>query len=446
MTDLKQYRINAVSASGLVSEVEAALASGALAPGQPLPSVRRLAVQTGLSPATVAAGLAELRRRGVVVTEPRRGSRIGEIPKIDSSRPSLRCPPGASDLSLGNPDPRLLPDLASALRSLDTPVRMYGEPAVLPALEDLARELLARDGMAGEWLCVTSGALDGIERVLGARLRSGDRVAVENPGYASLFELLRSRGMILEPVAVDEFGMRPEELAKALDRSAKALIITPRGQNPTGAAMTRERAGELRAVLDAHPDALVIEDDHLGEVADGPLHSLLSEGSNPKHWAATRSVAKALGPDLRLAILTGDHETIARVQSSQAAGPGWVSHILQRLVLALLCEEGVRERVAHARETYARRREHLLNCLRERDIQASGRSGLNVWIPVAEESIVIAAMLSRGWLLAPGRPYRLADSEPAVRVTISTLTDSQAPRLALDLAHILSGGPRVRSG
>src|ERR1700720_226331 len=64
MTELTQYRISAASAAELVREIEHAVASGALAPGQRLPSVRRLAGEVGLSPATVAAGLAELRRRG----------------------------------------------------------------------------------------------------------------------------------------------------------------------------------------------------------------------------------------------------------------------------------------------------------------------------------------------------------------------------------------------
>ena len=132
MTDLVQYRIEASSAAELVADIERAVASGALCPGQPLPSVRRLAVSVGLSPVTVAAGLAELRRRGVVVTEPRRLTRIGDGPPVASVRvlPPVRA--GARDLSRGNPDPALLPDLGAALAGLSVPVRMYGGPAAVP--------------------------------------------------------------------------------------------------------------------------------------------------------------------------------------------------------------------------------------------------------------------------------------------------------------------------
>src|SRR6266849_6668011 len=182
MAELTQYRIAASSAAELVREIERAVASGALAPGQQLPSVRRLASEVGLSPATVAAGLAELRRRGVVLTEPRRGTRIGEGPPITLSRPPLPVPPGARDLSRGNPDPALLPDLGQALRRSELPVRLYGERPALPELLALAREQLQADGIPGEALCVVSGALDAIERVLQVHLRPGDRVAVESPG------------------------------------------------------------------------------------------------------------------------------------------------------------------------------------------------------------------------------------------------------------------------
>ena len=234
--------------------------------------MRRLALEVGLSPVTVAAGLAELRRRGVVVTEPRRGSRIGQGPPIGSPRMPMPVPRGARDLSRGNPDPDLLPDLARALSRISIPVRLYGDPPAIPELTALAREQLRADGVPGEDLCVVSGALDGIERVLESHLRSGDRVAVENPGYAALFDLLRARGLMLVPVEIDERGMRPQPLRGALERGASAVIVTPRGQNPTGAALDGARAHELMGVLAGFPRALVIEDDHLGQVAGAARH------------------------------------------------------------------------------------------------------------------------------------------------------------------------------
>jgi DNA-binding transcriptional MocR family regulator len=446
MPELKQYRIRAGSAADLVRDIEAGVASGALAPGQRLPSVRRLAAEVQLSPVTVAAGIAELRRRGVVLTEPRRGTRIGQGPPIGSARSPLPVPPGARDLSRGNPDPALLPDLARALSRSELPVRLYGEAQALPGLLELAREQLRSDGIPGQELCILSGAMDAIERVLQAQLRAGDRVAVENPGYAALYDLLRAQGLVLQPVAVDDRGMLAVDLRAALARGAVAAVLTPRGQNPTGAALDAGRARELRGVLAEFPQTLVIEDDHLGPVAGVELHTVLSAGARLKRWAATRSVAKALGPDLRLALLAGDAQTIARVQGRQQCGPGWVSHILQTLVLGLWRDPAVAELIARASATYAQRRERLLAALTREGVQAHGASGLNVWVPVQDGAGTLGALLQRGWVVAPGAPYRLAGGSPAIRVTTATLTGREAGRLAGDLAEVLAPSAFSRSG
>ncbi len=440
---MTQYRIQAQSAAGLVHSIEEAVADGRLMPGQPLPSVRRLAQEVSLSPATVSAGLAELRRRGVVVSEQRRGTRIGQGPPIGSPRPALPVPAGARDLSRGNPDPAFLPDLARAISRLRLPARLYGEDPLHRGLGGLAREHLQADGLCGDALCVVSGALDGIERVLQARTRAGDRIAVENPGYAALYDLLRAQGLVLEPVAVDDRGMLPKQLQAALARGASAVIITPRGQNPTGAALDAARAQDLRAVLDAFPRALVIEDDHLGTIACSELYTI---APGRERWAATRSVAKALGPDLRLAVLTGDALTLARVQGRQQCGPGWVSHVLQALVYSLWSDPEVEAQIEQARAIYARRRETLLGHLRRMGVQAHGVSGLNVWVPVDDEAAVVAALMQRGWVIASGAPYRLGASPPAIRITTATLEDTEAPRLAGDLAEVLASVGASRSG
>jgi DNA-binding transcriptional MocR family regulator len=443
MTELKQYRISARSAAGLVGELEAAVSEGKLRPGQRLPSVRRLASQAGISPATVAAGLAELRRRGVVMTEPRRGTRIGEGPPVSSLPAPMPVPAGARDLSRGNPDPELLPDLARALERAELPVRLYGEPAELAGLIAQARAQLRADGLPGDEICIVSGAMDGIERVLQASLRPGDRVAVEDPGYSALYDLLRAQGLNLEPVGVDGRGMLPAELRAAISRGAGAVILTPRGQNPTGAAIDEGRATELRAVLAAHPGLLVVEDDHLGPVAGHELHTLLGGRSR---WALARSVAKSLGPDLRLAVLSGDAHTIARVRGRQQCGPGWVSHLLQALVLELWTDAGAQTLVVRAEAAYGERRRRLIGSLAARGIAAEGESGLNVWVPVPEEASVMGALLQRGWVVAPGARYRLASRRPAIRITTAALSPADSDRLAGDLAEVLSPALASRIG
>jgi DNA-binding transcriptional MocR family regulator len=157
-----------------------------------------------------------------------------------------------------------------------------------------------------------------------------------------------------------------------------------------------------------------------------------------------RSVSKWLGPDLRLAVLTGDPATVARVQGRQLVGTGWVSHLLQGLAVAMWSAPGGAARLEEGRETYRRRREALAGALTARGIQARARSGLNVWVPVAgEEGAVTRRLLDAGWAVLAGERFRLR-SPPAIRVTVSTLDVAEADRLAGDIEAAMASRHRTR--
>lgn len=294
--------ISGTGAEAIASNVEEAVSTGAMAPGAELPSIRELATRLGVNANTVAAAYRLLRERGAVETAGRRGTRVRDRPATTPrSLRGLTVPPGVRDLSTGNPDPALLPIAAAQFPRAGSPL-LYGEPAVSPELAEYARASLTADGVPAEHLAVTAGALDGLERVLTAHLRPGDRVAVEDPGWANLLDLLAALGFSPEPVRVDDDGPLTDDVARALRRGVRAVVVTTRAQNPTGAAVSAARATELRRLLADHGDVLLVEDDHCAGIAGVPLHTL---AGTTRHWAFVRSAAKAYGPDLRLALLAG---------------------------------------------------------------------------------------------------------------------------------------------
>ncbi len=435
-----QHAIAGTGAESIAANVEEAISEGTLVPGNALPPIRELAAQLGVNPNTVAAAYRLLRDRGAVETAGRRGTRVRHRPATTPrSLLGLGVPAGARDLSTGNPDPALLPIAGASLPASTKPPLLYGEPAMSPDLVDHTRAALTADGVPADHLAVTSGALDGIERALTAHLRPGDRVAVEDPGWANLLDLLAALGLSAEPVRVDDDGPLAADLAGALARGVRALVVTSRAQNPTGAALSAERADELRGLLAGRADdLLVVEDDHCAGIAGVPLHTL---AGSTGHWAFVRSASKAYGPDLRIAVLAGDHRTVERVHGRLRLGPGWVSRLLQDLAVGLWSDDAAARLIVEAEKRYADNRKRLRLALAERGIAARGRSGLNVWVPVPDETVAITRLLSAGWAAAPGTRFRIRTA-PGIRITIADLTADEVDPLADAVADAVHGTGR----
>lgn len=435
-----RYNISGTGADSIAASVEEGISQGALAPGDTLPSIREVATQLGVNPNTVAAAYRLLRDRGAIETAGRRGTRVRHRPATTSrSLLGIEVPDGARDLSSGNPSPKLLPIAAAQLAPPPGAPVLYGKPAMSSALLDHARADLSADGVSAEHLAVTSGALDGIERALTAHLRPGDRVAVEDPGWANLLDLIAALGLSAEPVQVDDDGPLVLSMARALRRGVQAVIVTPRAQNPTGAALSKERAAALRRLLAGKTsDVLVIEDDHCAGISGARLHPLAGA---TRRWAFVRSTSKAYGPDLRLAVMAGDRRTVERVHGRLRLGPGWVSHLLQDLAVRMWLDEEVTDLVIAAGDRYANNRNALCDALAERGVAAQGRSGLNVWVPVPDETAAITRLLSAGWAAAAGTRFRI-DAPPGMRVTIAELSHDDIEPLADAIADAVQGTGR----
>ncbi len=403
-----------------------------------MPPIRNLAKTLKVSPATVAAAYRLLRTRGLTAGNGRRGTRVNPRPPSPAEgAPAALLPRGAVDLRTGNPDPELIPSIAAALRSVGAVPRLYGDPPHLSSLLAFVTSEFETDGIDARAVTMTGGALDAIERLLREHLRPGDRVAIEDPGFPAVRDLVAAGGYVAVPFAVDDEGPVVERFGHAIARNCQAAIVTPRAQNPSGAAVTPARAGALAAVLREHQDLLLIENDACGPAAGVPLVTL-SDGTRGR-WAYVRSTSKFLGPDLRVAFVAGDSLTVNRVEGRYGLGPRWVSHILQELVLALWSDPAGGRQLVRATEIYRQRREALVNALKERDIEAHGASGFNVWIPVRHEGRVVHEMAERGWAVAAGEPFRI-HSRPAIRVTVSTLAPADSVSMADNLADVLKSG------
>ena len=415
------------SARGIAAAVSRLVTSGELPAGTRLPTVRDVARELGVSPTTVSEAWRNLTRAGAIRTRGRSGTFVA-VPVVPRQRwrysqlggPGVAVP--ARDLSTGVPDHDLLPDLTGALKRIGDGrlTGSYLDAPVLPRLEELLRE---RWPFPPERLTVVDGALDALDRVIGAVVRYGDHVVVEDPAFPPLLDLLQTVGAAVVAVPVDDAGMRPDRLRDVLaGHPVAALFLQPRAHNPTGVSMSPERAGQLAGVLDGFGGVLVVEDDHAGDIATaGPV----SLGRFlPQRTVHVASYSKSHGPDLRLAAIGGPATVVDAVADRRLLGPGWSSRLLQGVLLDLLTDPGAVAQVAAARQAYADRRATLLAALRARGVSATAADGINLWMTVDDQQNAMVVLAARGIAVAPGAPFCVtAPATDHVRVTVGAVAD-----------------------
>lgn len=426
--------ISGRSASEIAESLRALIERGRLRPGDALPSVRALAESLGVNRNTAVAAYRQLTQAGVVVTRGRGGTRVADL--VPVAQEGFAVDSVLRDVGTGNPDPDLIPDPSRALAGVAGRPVLYGEPVIDPELERWAREWM-REGLApaaSMRLTVTSGAADAVERLLAQALTRDDAVALEDPCFLASIHTARIGGYRPVPVPVDDEGMTVAGLREALEQGVRAVVCTPRAQNPTGASLSARRAAELRAVLRDHPYVLVIEDDHFSMLSRQPFHSVI--GPDHRRWALVRSVSKFLGPDMCLAVTASDPETAERLAMRLTPGTTWVSHLLQRLTLALVGDPDVTAAIEAAGEHYAERNDAFARRLTAHGIPAHAGDGLNLWValPVAAR-LVAEQLMRRGWLARTGDEFALGDEPPSprLRLTVHDLDDAEAEQFAADV-------------
>ncbi|UOE43153.1 aminotransferase class I/II-fold pyridoxal phosphate-dependent enzyme [Agromyces larvae] len=450
--------IDGGSPSDIAASIARLITDGQLAPGERLPTVRALAAQLGVSPATVSQAWQALSRAGLIVSRGRAGSFVRRAdaswlpPRTQGLAGHLG--PTRLDLSRGTPDPLLLPRLGRALARVsaiaDTP--SYHDLPVIPELERVLRDGWPYEAEA---ITVVDGALDAVSRALEASVRFGDRVAVEVPGFPPFFDLLDALGASRVPVAVDAEGVTPESLSAALGQKPRVVLLQPRAQNPTGASMTAGRAERLARLLATHPnggDVLVIEDDHSGQIstsADVSLGRWL-----PDRVLHVRSFSKSHGPDLRIAAIGGPAQVVDPIVARRMLGPGWTSRMLQRILVDLLTDGESMDEVAEATRQYYARQRALAAALEGFGVEPTRSDGINTWLPVHDERSALVQLAAAGIRVAPGSPFLAADGGAGgsafvpgafVRVTVGMMREDASGVAAALAAAALPHPPGVYS-
>ena len=359
-----------------------AIADGQLAPGDRLPSCRRLAEQFATARGTVDAAYAMLAGEGYVVS---RGP-AGTIVTPDLGVPALvkvaarRLPSAGPDtIDGGAPRPFQmgLPALdqfprklwahlvARQARRFSSAEMMYPDPAgSRPLRHAIAGYLAASRGINCTWhqVLITHGYQGGLDLATRVLLAPRDQVWIEDPCYPPVIDALRSFGATLVPVRVDADGMRVSD-GRSRARRARLAVVTPSHQSPLGAALSLSRRLALLSWAN-DAKAYVLEDDYDSEFrfTGRPLPALKSlDHQDRVVYAGTFS--KVMFPGLRLGYLvvpTGLMATFVRASLERYSGH---SMLEQQAVAAFMTEGHFGRHLKRMRHLYAARRRATADAL-----------------------------------------------------------------------------------
>jgi GntR family transcriptional regulator/MocR family aminotransferase len=366
-------------ATQVYAQLRDAITDGRLVTGDRLTPSRMLAGALGVSRFTVTDAYARLSAEGLIEGRAGGGSVVcatstrAAVPVASSS---LAPTPRAAQVEMFSPDPtadarfdlrpgRIDPSLFPTdtwrrcmLRALRDAPPAYGDPAGTIELRTaLARWVLHSRGIRADPadIVVTSGAQHAIDLVARVLVEPGATVAVEEPGYPPVTELLRVNGAVVTGVPVDDQGI----VVDAIPPSARLVYVTPSHQYPLGMTLSRPRRLELLRWANTH-DAAIVEDDYDTEFRHSarplePLHGLDEHG----RVVYIGTFSKTLAPSLRIGFAAVPR-TIAPAIHALRQAIDWCPPSPTQAAMAAFIDEGHLQRHLRRAQRVYRERRHLM--------------------------------------------------------------------------------------
>ena len=381
------------------------IVQGRLAAGERLPSSRALARDAALSRNTILQAYERLIEEGYAVAREGAGTFVVDEPPdaggfdrnaspadpVRAARPARLSSQAERLLAAWGPHrpswrferPRLRYDfrygepryedfplptwsrlLEASARSISRDDLGYGDPAGDARLRAALASYLTRSrGVQCEPddVLVVHGTQQAIDLAARVLVDPGQCVAIEEPGYRGFQIAFDTVGAEIRPAAVDAQGLDVD----ALGSDVSLVCLTPSHQFPTGAVLPMERRLRLLEWAE-RVDAYLLEDDYDSEYNfEGPPVESLQGLDRTGRVIYTGTLSKVMFPSLRIGFVVPPRELLPAFRAAKVMADTGGSGIEQRAMAAFIEEGHFDAHLRRSRTRNARRREVLLETLRE---------------------------------------------------------------------------------
>jgi 2-aminoadipate transaminase len=347
----------------------------------------------------------------------------------------------------GNPDPGVFPshDLGEAARRaltrMGTILAQYPDPRGLPELRSVAQARFERNHHVRpplEDIVITNGAMQGLQLSAQGLARPGDTVVLEEFEYVGTIRVFKQCGLDLVPVAIDDEGMRMDDLEQVLQHQAEigrtpAFIYTTASyQNPTGTSQPVERRRRLLELARQH-HIPIVEDDTYADISfEPPRVPAIYSLAEPGEAMYIGSFSKILGPGVRLGFFIAPESISARLMPWKMDGG---TSMLSQLVAAEYFKDHLWEHIEEGRQSVKDKRNTLLDALEAEFGSVPGMSwtrpegGLFLWIrlpPEVDRARLQQLAAEAGVVYATGQAFNANNADvPYLRLAFGWIEREQ---------------------
>ncbi|MEJ6395433.1 PLP-dependent aminotransferase family protein [Gymnodinialimonas sp. 2305UL16-5] len=448
----------------LKDAITRAIWDGRFSPGDRLPATRALAKHLGISRITVSLAYDSLLASGYIEAVARsgyfvaadapnrhdavrpipasKGDRLDWVKRLGDPPPSLGGQAKPADwrryrypFIFGEPDVKRFPvdDWRDCVRralgkrhfeQIADDASDRDDPFLV---EQIVRRSVSGRGVAAsvEEVLVTAGAQNALSLAVQVLFgRNGGVVAMEEPGYPELRNLLDHAGLGIQAVPVDRNGLCVDKIPQGID----AVFVTPSHQAPTGATMPMERRRALLERAEAD-DFLIIEDDYDYETSySAPSLPALKSMDQRGRVIYIGSFSKSIFPGLRLGYLTADATFVDHARAIRTLSERHPPGLTQRTVAYFLSEGHYNSHSRRMRMRMARRNAVLREALAKHNLTpalARATGGTTLWLrgPEALDGDALTADLrEQSVLVEPGSAFYTRFDAPKNRLRLGFAT------------------------
>jgi GntR family transcriptional regulator/MocR family aminotransferase len=441
-----------------------AIFDGQIRPNEKLPSTRMLAQQLRTHRQTIMAGFDELVAEGWIVALPRKGYLVADNPSLGfvSKKSDKRAAPVAQfqwqwsktvdiapfqpdspikyNFQSGLPDLNLFPrsefhyHLSRAIKKGSNSLLDYSPPAGIRPLTDAIDTCLRRmKNITERTTLITNGSQEAIYIATQLMVRSGDHVAIEDPGYPPVRELLKSLGAKTVPLPLDHEGIIPEKLHSLAKKiKFRLLFLTPLHQFPTTVTLSAPRRLQIYEIARQHDIAIIEDDyDHEFHYRNQPLAPMASEDIYGR-IIYLGTLSKIMFPAARLGFMSVPNSFAKNFLQYRRLITHSNEALLQQAVASWILDGGFERHLHRMRRVYEKRLLATEESLRT--LQAEGKNiswtkpsgGMAVWLNTGMNSSKLAQeALSKKIFVTPEQYYR-CDGKPGTHLRIGFSNQSES--------------------